>query len=244
MSFSSSEQTHVNPYAYDQIVANAEVDQRVAFIRRTYTHLAGAILAFVLLESLIFTLFADQLPKMMGLLQQNQYSWLIVLVAFIGVSWIAERWARSNTSQGMQYLGLSLYVVAEAIIFLPLLYMANTFYPGSISSAAIVTAIVFGGLTLTVFVTKADFSFLRMALTIGAFAAVGLIVARFFIPQLSLGFWFSGLMVVLASGYILYHTSNIMHHYRTTQHVAAALALFASVALLFWYILQLFMSRD
>ena len=49
-------------------------------------------------------------------------------------------------------------------------------------------------------------------------------------------------MVVFACGYILYYTSNILHHYRTDQYVAAALALFASVALLFWYVLQIFMS--
>ena len=40
-------------------------------------------------------------------------------------------------------------------------------------------------------------------------------------------------MIVLACGYILYHTSNILHQYRIGQHVAASLALFASVALLF-----------
>jgi FtsH-binding integral membrane protein len=50
-------------------------------------------------------------------------------------------------------------------------------------------------------------------------------------------------MIVLASGYILYDTSNVLHRYRTDQHVAAALALFASVAILFWYVLRLFMSR-
>ena len=48
-------------------------------------------------------------------------------------------------------------------------------------------------------------------------------------------------MVVLMSGYILYYTSNVMLHYRTDQHVAAALALFAAVATLFWYILQIVM---
>jgi len=52
-------------------------------------------------------------------------------------------------------------------------------------------------------------------------------------------------MIALACGYILFHTSNVMHHYRIGQHVAAALALFAAVALLFWYIVLLFMrSRD
>ena len=57
----------------------------------------------------------------------------------------------------------------------------------------------------------------------------------------------SAAMVLLAAGFVLYDTSNVLHHYRTTQHVAAALALFASVALLFWYILQIvlaFSSRD
>ena len=51
-------------------------------------------------------------------------------------------------------------------------------------------------------------------------------------------------MIVLASGSILYNTSAIMYHYAPGQHVAASLSLFASVALLFWYVLRLFMSRD
>jgi len=69
-----------------------------------------------------------------------------------------------------------------------------------------------------------------------------LIVCSIFFGGFNLGVWFSGAMVGLASGYILYDTSNVMHHYRTDQHVAASLALFASVALLFWYILQLLMQ--
>ena len=52
-------------------------------------------------------------------------------------------------------------------------------------------------------------------------------------------------MIALASGYILYDTSNVLHHYREDQYVAAAIELFADVALMFWYILQIFvMSRD
>lgn len=49
-------------------------------------------------------------------------------------------------------------------------------------------------------------------------------------------------MVALACGFIIYDTSNIIHHYGTDQHVSAALQLFASVALLFWYVLRIFMS--
>ena len=100
---------------------------------------------------------------------------------------------------------------------------------------------VFGGLTLTVFVTKADFSFLRWAIVAGSVIALGLIVVAI-IAGFSLGFWFSAAMVVLAMGIILYNTSNVLHHYSTHQHVAASLSLFASIALLFWYVLQIFMS--
>ena len=69
---------------------------------------------------------------------------------------------------------------------------------------------------------------------------LGLIVASFIFP-ISLGLWFSGAMVVFASGAILYNTSNLLHRYDPDQYVAAALSLFASVALLFWYVLQILM---
>jgi len=57
-----------------------------------------------------------------------------------------------------------------------------------------------------------------------------------------LGIWFSAIMIVFAAGAVLYTTSNILHVYREDQHVAASLALFSSVALMFWYILRLLMA--
>jgi len=141
-------------------------------------------------------------------------------------------------------MGLGLYVVAEAIIFLPLLWMADRLAPGTTQTAGIMTLTVFGGLTLGVFLTRQDFSFLGPVLCIAGFAALGFIIAGI-IFHFNFGLVFSFAMVALASGYILYYTSNIMLHYRTDQHVAAALALFAAVALLFWYILRIVMvSRD
>jgi len=74
--------------------------------------------------------------------------------------------------------------------------------------------------------------------------ALGLIVCSV-VFGFSLGIFFTGVMAVFAGASVLYTTSNVMHEYRVGQHVAASLALFASVALLFWYILQLLMSsRD
>jgi hypothetical protein len=51
-------------------------------------------------------------------------------------------------------------------------------------------------------------------------------------------------MIGFAGAAILYDTSNVMRHYPEDRHVAAALELFASIALMFWYVLQLFLSRD
>jgi FtsH-binding integral membrane protein len=142
----------------------------------------------------------------------------------------------------MQYMGLGLYVVAEAVIFVPLLYVVRAIDPGIIPSAAVATLSLFAGLTAVVFITRKDFSFLRTVLLFGGLAALGLIVVAVLF-QFALGPIFTYAMIALACGYILYHTSNVLHHYRIGQHVAASLALFASVALLFWYILQLFLSR-
>ena len=220
----------------------ASADERGAFIVRTYLHLIGAVLAFIVLEAALVA--SPVAPMMFNLLATSKYSWLLVLGAFMAVSWIADRWAQSDTSVGMQYAGLGLYVVAEAVIFLPLIVLAIVQGGASIiGSAALTTALVFLGLTVFVFATRKNFSFLGPFLGVAGLGAIGIIVCAILFG-FNLGIFFSGAMVVLAAGYILYSTSNILHTYRTDQHVAAALALFASVALLFWYILRIYMSRD
>jgi FtsH-binding integral membrane protein len=238
------------PYAqFGMKAIDAPVDARKQFIKKTYTHLMLAIYAFVALEWLYFSLGWE--AHALQFLATTPMGWLIVLGAFMLVSYIANRWALSSTSLGMQYAGLSLYVVAESIIFLPLLALAkmqtvnieSVGNVGVIPAAAVTTLVIFGGLTAFTFLTKKDFSFLGGILTLGGISALAMIVIGA-IFGFHIGIWFAWLMVVLASGYILYETSNVLHHYRTDQHVAASLALFASVALLFWYVIQIFMNRD
>ena len=229
-----------NAYTIPYVVAEAPAEERAAFIRRTYFHLAMAILAFVGLEVALFQ--SGAVEPIMRTLLGTKYSWLIVLACFIGVSWLAEWWANSTTSPAMQYLGLGLYVVAEAVIFVPLLYAAVAFGSASVlPNAVIITGLLFLGLTVTAFTTRKDFSFLGSILKIGAFVALGVIVASF-VFGFTLGLIFSAVMVVFASAAILYSTSNVIHKYNTTQHVAAALSLFAAVALLFWYVLRILMA--
>lgn len=219
--------------------AQAQADTRAAFIRRTYLHLAGAVGAFVIIEIL---LLRSALPGLMlRFIQSNSYGWLMILGAFILAGWMARGLAASAASVQMQYLGLGLYIVAEAVIFVPILYLA-AFYssPEVLPNAALLTALLFAGLTAVAFTTRTDFSFLGGILTIGGFVALGAIVGGV-IFGFGLGLLFSVAMVGLASAAILYDTSKILHHYSPEQHVAASLELFASVALLFWYVLRILM---
>lgn len=227
-------------YAGGFSAAEASVEDRAGFIFRTYLHLVGAIFAFVFLEA---ALFATGIAQMVSetILGTGRLGWALVLGGFIAVSWIADRWARSDAGQAMQYAGLGLYVVAEAVVFMPLLYIASIVDPAAIPTAGLVTLVLFGGLTGIVFLTRHDFSFMKGVLGIASLGAFAVIIASM-IFGFSLGVFFSGAMVVLAGGYILYYTSNILHHYRVDQHVAAALALFSSVALLFWYVLRIFLA--
>ena len=222
-----------------QIVANAAESERAGFIKRTYTHLAGAIAAFAIIETLLIK--SGVALSFMGMLSGSKWSWLIVLGAFMLVSTVANNWAHSGISREKQYMGLGLFVVAEAVIFMPLIYKAATYAPDILQYAAVVTAALVGGLTFTAFSSKINFSFMGRSLMIGGFIAMGMIVASM-IFGFSLGLWFSGAMILFAAGSVLYSTSNIIHEYHTQQHVAAALSLFSSVGLLFWYVLQFMMS--
>jgi len=159
----------------------------------------------------------------------------------------AEKMAHTSHDKTQQYLGLVLVVTAWAIMFIPLLYMAISYGEMNganvLNQAAVTTLALFTALSAVVLITKKDFSFLKNILMVGFIIAVGVIIAGM-IFGFDLGLVFSGFMVLLAAGTILFQTSNLVHHYHTDQYVGASLGLFASLMLLFWYILQIFMSRD
>lgn len=214
-------------------------EKRVAFYKSTYTHLAMAVLLFIIVETIFF-----QIPPLLAfaLSLTQGWSWLLMLGGFMLVTSYAEKMAIKSHDRKKQYLALLLYVIAEAFIFIPLLFMAMMIAENGggdiINQAAILTLALFSGLSAIVLLTKKDFSFLRSMLTIGFFIAIGLIVAGTLFG-FNLGLWFSVGMVLLASGSILYQTSNMVHTYSEDQYVAASLGLFASLMLLFWYILSI-----
>jgi FtsH-binding integral membrane protein len=235
-----------NPYRtsnWGEVAAHAAVDERADFIRKTYAHLLGAVFAFAAIQAVLLNTVAPAYVE--WLFGFGRFAWLFVLGGMIFVSYIADRWARSDTSQNLQYAGLALYVVAEAVLFMPLLYIAGQYeaFTGQnvIATAGVITLILFGGLTAVVWMTGANFNWMRNLLFIAGIAAFGAILCSILFG-FSLGIWFTAAMIAFACGWILYDTSAVMHDYRVGQHVAASLALFASVILLFWYVVQFVMQ--
>lgn len=223
---------------YRSPVAALGDDARAAFLTKTYAHLFGAILLFAGVEIWLYqTGWMERIA--VALMSTN---WLLVLGGFVVVSWLASAAAARAETKAVQYAALGGFVLAEAVIFAPMLWLAAAYAPGVIGSAAWVTMFGFTALTAIAVVTGKDFSFLggllRWAFVVALLAIVGGVVFGF-----ELGTWFSVGMIGLAGAAILYDTSKILHHYPEDRYVSAALELFASVALMFWYVLRLFLSR-
>lgn len=226
--------------------ATAGVSDRITFLRRTYALLGAALVALAAFTGGMMY-FAPQTSFAMSRWAfSGSFNWLIVLALFMGVGYLSERLAWSQTSRGLQFAGLGIGVIAQGLLLQPLLWVAMLRFGASgglavVAQATVVTIAIFVGLSLTVFLTKKDFSFLRGALVIASFAALGVILASMLFG-FSLGAIFAGVMVLLMAGYILYQTSIVMKDFPPTAYVAAALMLFSTIATLFWYVLQLLMS--
>jgi hypothetical protein len=223
-------------------VIHADENTRVTFLVRVYQHLALAVVAFVVFETVLF--ITGVAEGIRNLLAESRGSWLLILGGFAIVNMIASRSAHNLGSPAAQYGGLFALALAEAAIFAPFLYMAFNTDGGTstVGAAAVVTAIGFAALSLVAFTTRRDLSFLRPLILWGSLVALGLIIAAVLF-SFELGVIFTIAMIGLAGGSILYQTQSIIRRYPEWAYVGAAVSLFGSLMLLFWYVLRLFMRR-
>lgn len=217
------------------LVSQSTEVEKAEFYKKTYLHVAFAIVAFAIVEYfLLFNVPEEYIQAMVT----QRFAWLFILGLFWLGSMLSNKWTLSQ-SRSMQYFGLGFYVVLEAIIFLPMIYMVVVYSGlGVLKQAAYLTVVLFVALSAIAFLSKKDFSFLKNILVVGGFIALGLIVLGA-IFGFNLGLWFSVGMVLLAAGSILYETQKLKDVYRPDQYVGASLQLFASIMLLFWYILRI-----
>lgn len=230
---------------YDDIVPD-QIAERSLFLRRVYAHLAFALLAFVALEAALLSI-APVREFAMSIAARGGGMWLVVLLAFMGVSFLATRMAQSSASQGTQYAGLGLYVLAQALLFLPLIgfVMLREAGGGSLLlvKAGMITGGLFIGLSTVALTTEKDLSFMGRFIKIGLWVAFGIIVASLMFG-FSLGLIFMGAMILLMSACILWETQQIYRTWPGNMYVAASLSLFASFATLLWYVIQFLMSLN
>lgn len=227
-------------YAQPRPVIDLSLQARATFIARVYTHLLGALVGFALIEIALFKagLAAPMTEAMLGT------SWLLVLGAFMILGNVASGVAHRAASRSTQYMALVGFVILEAVIFVPLLYIADTYSGGGvIASAGFVSLAGFAGLSAIGIFSRKDFSFLRTFIVWGSILALIAIVMGVLFG-FNLGLWFSIAMVGLAGASILWKTQMILQQYPEDRYVGASLELFAAVAMLFWYVLRIFMSRD
>jgi FtsH-binding integral membrane protein len=241
-------------------VATMGVSDRVAFLRKTYVHLGVALIAFAAITAGMMKFATETSLKFSSWALGGRWNWLLILGLFMVVGYVAERLAQSEASRGLQYVGLAIFVIAEAVLLQPMLWLLIVRFgdpqmigieggmlvgqaASILMQAIVITLAIFIGLTLTVFLTKKDFSFMRGALAIGTFAALGVILASA-IFGFSLGALFTGAMILLMAGYILYQTSLVMSYFPPSGYVAASLMLFSTIATLFWYVLRILMELN
>ena len=220
--------------------AQAIPEERMAFIRRTYSWLTGTIFLCVAMMAVFMHSPAFE-PVMTFMVSSN---WLIVLGLFIGFSWLGDWMAHSVEGKGIQFIGLLVGVGAYAIIFSYLMLVSGALTPeygvggSTLIQALMLTLTTFGALTAVVFITKKDFSILRTGLIVMSVLALGAIAGGVLFG-FTLGLGFAVAMVGFCAAIIVYQTSNILHHYPTDRHVGASLALFSSIGMLFWYLFMI-----
>lgn len=230
-----------NPF----IVADAPAADRAAFFRRTYGLVAASFGAFAVT---LFALFVSGIAEtfMRSIAGVGSWGMLGVMVLFWLGTTAAQSLAFNRASRTAQYAGLGIYVLLQALIFVPLIYytaIVTKGNPGEILiPACLATGALVVALTAVVFMTNMDFSFLRVAIVIGSICALGVIVVSLFAGW-SLGAWFSIAMIVLMATVILYQTNEVKNTMETDQHVAAAFVLFSSFVTLLFYVIRLFAGR-
>lgn len=237
----------MNDYTNPFVVAAAAPATRADFYRKTYMLVAASCAVFGLVLAGTLSMPAVVNPLTQLFFGGGALGWLLVLAAFWGISMLANRLAFGGASEGTQLAGLGIYIVAEALLFAPMLnVLMMQFGEATLSEivapAAVSTLLLAGGLTATVFMTKTDFSFLRAFVSIGFVVALGAIVLLTLFGG-GIGTWFIIAMTIFLSVAILYQTWVVKTQFRPDQHVGAALIIFAGVATLFWYLIMIFASR-
>ncbi len=162
-----------------------------------------------------------------------------------------RRVAYSARSTAVQYVWLGLFVVVESVVLVPVLSRATADAAGAIRNAALLTLLAFACGSVGAFALRRDLSSLGSLVqsTLGL-ELIGVATAIAF--GFGLGSGFALVVLVTALAALVHDVSAVFEDAAedddteraglVDRHAAASLALFASMALMFWSALSLFVA--
>ncbi|WP_414157475.1 Bax inhibitor-1/YccA family protein [Pseudomonas sp. BNK-15] len=167
----------------------------------------------------------------------------VVLIGFYGLFFLTNKlrdsvWGLVSTFALTGFMGFILGPILNR-------YLGMAGGAEVVSSAFAMTALVFGGLSAYVLISRKDMSFLSGFITAGLFVLLGAVVASFFFQISGLQLAISAGFVLFSSVCILFQTSAIIHG-GERNYIMATISLYVSIYNLFVSLLQLFgiMGRD
>jgi modulator of FtsH protease len=218
-----------------QTAAQATVAERMGFIRKVYALFFAATLFAV--GGVALGLSFEPL-----LAFAFDHPWIMFFAMLGGV--MGAQAVRHVP--GLNLAALFGFTTLTGVVISPLMYIVAQRNPASIWQAGLLTVGIFGGLTLYVFVSRKDFSFLRGMLWTGLVVVILAGLGNLFIVGSSaLGFAVAAATLLLFAGFVLYDTSNIIRRYPTNEYVSGALALYLDAFNIFLALIRILnSSRD
>ncbi len=219
--------------------------ERMAFLRKVYSLFTMAMVVFA-----GTAWWATDNDTAMGLIAPILGGGMLGLVIFMAVAFGLLRVAASRFP--LNIIALILFAMFEGLMSGALITWVlqgrENFGPGDgaeiVTQAAVLTGVVFGGLTLFTLTSKKDFSFLRAGLWVCFSVLIGLALIGWLFGFSLAGWGMSLGWVLLMAGFVIYDTSNIMRHYPVTAAVPAAIAIFLDVVIMFKHLLMLLSRRN
>jgi modulator of FtsH protease len=200
-------------------------------LRNTY-----GLLALTLVFSGVMAFVAQQ----MNVRYPNVF---VVLIGFYGLFFLTNKlrdsaWGIVSTFALTGFMGFILGPILNR-------YLGMQGGAEVVSSAFAMTALVFGGLSAYVLITRKDMSFLGGFITAGFFVLMGAVLVSLF-------FQISGLQLAISAGFVLFSSAAILFQTSAIiqggerNYIMATISLYVSIYNLFISLLQIFgiMSRD
>ena len=217
-------------FSYAPAVQVRSGAERATLVRRTYGLVFLSILVTMLGSAFAFT----QPALMQGVMQHPFITFICMFIPLI----MAQRAAREFPKNVILTL---LFTFIEGVWLAPILALTERSAPGTVSSAATLTLVAFGGLTLYALLSRRDFSAWGSFFMIGLLVLFAAILINAFVGSVAAGLWIAAIGVLIFAGLLVFDTWRILRSgaFGQDDYVIAAVQIYLDLLNMFMFILML-----